>query len=181
MAEITLPAGLRAEHTIVHPNVNGCTLVMGVERITVGDPDPAGRVPMTVAIEWVASIHLPPAALKRLQQQLNEIVGHYEGRFGPIPQDLPQPPRPTLSLVRDQPEAPQTEGLSAEPQKVAAASVTYEDVRAAVKALPKDRFGFRSLYRHEPPSEQTAPQDHRPQSGECPPDEPAPSPSEPTP
>ena len=178
MTEITLPAGLRAEHTIIQPNVNGATLVMGVERITVGDPDAAMRVPVSVAIEWVASIHLPPAALKRLQQQLNEVVGNYEARFGPIPQDLPTPPRPALAIfnpevVRDRPEAPQTEAQPGEQGGVTLGAP----------------FDFRwppwnRAVQQRPPTEasgQTTPQDHRPPSSECPPDEPAPSPSEPTP
>ncbi len=97
---IELPAGLRVEHTIVHPNINGATLVCGVERVSVDGPGQNNQVSLTSRIEWVASIHLPPAAMKHLRNQLNAIIEGWETEFGPIPQKLPPPQaKPVLQLV----------------------------------------------------------------------------------
>jgi hypothetical protein len=73
-----LPAGLRAEHTLVHPNVNGATIVWGTEPVSVDGPPPGGgQVSISSHIEWVASVHLPPAALKHLRNQLVAVVDDF--------------------------------------------------------------------------------------------------------
>lgn len=90
-----LPVGLRAEHTIIHPNVNGVTVVLGQERISIGDEmDAQNRVTISARIEWVHGVHLTPVAAKLLQRQMTEFVTEYERKFGVIPLDLPpEPPK----------------------------------------------------------------------------------------
>jgi Asp-tRNA(Asn)/Glu-tRNA(Gln) amidotransferase C subunit len=162
-----LPVGLRAEHTIVHPNANGATIVLGVEPLKIEGPPPnGGQVVVTSRVEWVASIHLPPAALKHLRNQLNAVVDDFERMFGVITLPVPPSTKPTLAafnpeVVRktDQPEESQAqEAVAGQP---------------APHRWPWEPRG--ALFDSE------ARPVHRPESTECPPAEPEPSPSEPTP
>lgn len=99
-----LPVGLRVEHTVVQGNVNGAALVLGQERVLIGEPE-NGRIPLEPRIDWVLVLQMPPACLKRLSRQMAEIVANYETNFGTIPEDLPKPAKAALSLVT--PSSPQ--------------------------------------------------------------------------
>lgn len=104
-----LPVGLRAEHTIIHPNVNGVTVVLGQERISIGDEmDAQNRVAVSARIEWVHGVHLTPMAAKLLQRQMTEFVTEYERKFGVIPLDLPPEPPKEVSpgVVQLRPPSP---------------------------------------------------------------------------
>lgn len=159
-----LPPGLRIEHTLVQANVNGAAVVLGQERVLIDEPKD-GRIPLEARIDWVMVLQVPPATLKRLSLQINEIVGNYEAMFGPIPMDIPKPTKPALSLVeRITPSVP----LGRTTETLAEVPALSEEEMARIYRL-HDAYGQAGLQGH-----------HRADL-EDPLGAPLPSPSEPTP
>lgn len=177
---IELPAGLRAEHTVVHPGSNGCTIVLGIEPLRIDGPPPGGgQVSITSYIQWATAIHLPPAAMKHLRDQLIAVVDQWEAQLGTITIAAPAPPKPTPAAFNPD-VVRKTDQPSADPP-----APQQEDqpdgFEKAIQVAEQTRWGFRLFHsQRDVQSGSEARPDHRPRSGECPQPEPEPSPSSPT-